>query len=86
MENKKNKILTIDDNKDNLISVNALIKEAFPDSVRLTATNGVAGIELAQTEDPDVILLDVVMPGIDGFEVCQKLKSNPKTHNIPVVF
>ena len=86
MENKKIKILVIDDNKDNLTTVKALVKEAFPDSIRLTAANGAAGIELAQSEDPDVILLDVVMPGMDGFEVCQKLKSNPKTRDIPVVF
>jgi DNA-binding response OmpR family regulator len=41
---------------------------------------------LAESEDPDVILLDVLMPGMDGFEVCKRLKSNPKTHLIPIVF
>ena len=82
----KLKILVIDDNRDNLISVKALIKEAFPDSIRLTAENGAAGIQLAQAENPDVILLDVIMPGMDGFEVCQKLKANPKTRFIPLVF
>lgn len=86
MENKKIKILAIDDNNDNLISLKALIKEAFPDSIRLTAQNGAAGINLAQVENPDVVLLDVLMPGMDGFEVCQKLKANPETSNIPVIF
>jgi PAS domain S-box-containing protein len=86
MENKIIKILAIDDKNDNLISLKALIKEAFPDSIRLTASNGAAGIELARAEDPDVILLDVVMPGMDGYEVCQKLKANPESSNIPVVF
>ena len=80
------KILAIDDNKDNLISLKALIKDSLENCIVQTATNGVRGIELAESEDPDVILLDVVMPGMDGFEVCRELKSNPKTRDIPVVF
>ena len=48
--------------------------------------NGQRGIELAETEDPDVILLDIVMPGMDGYEVCRRLKSAEKTSFIPVVF
>ena len=86
MEKNKIKVLAIDDSLDNLISVQALIREAFPDAIIFTATNGKAGLELAQAEDPDVILLDVLMPGMDGFEVCRSLKSNPKTLDIPVVF
>jgi PAS domain S-box-containing protein len=86
MEKNKLKILAIDDNKDNLISLMALIREAFPDSITLTATNGRTGIELAESEDPHLVVLDVIMPGIDGFEVCQRLKSNPKTCDIPVIF
>jgi PAS domain S-box-containing protein len=86
MEKNRIKVLAIDDSPDNLISVKALVREAFPDAIIFTAANGRAGLELAQADDPDVILLDVLMPGMDGFEVCQKLKSNPKTHDIPVVF
>ena len=86
MEKNKIKVLAIDDSSDNLISVKALIREAFPDAIILTATNGKIGLELAQAQDPDVILLDVLMPGMDGFEVCQNLKSNPKTRDIPVIF
>lgn len=86
MENRLLKILAIDDNEDNLISVKALIREAFPQALVLTATEAGNGIELARTENPDVILLDVVMPGMDGFEACQQLKSNPLTRCIPVVF
>jgi len=86
MENKKIKILAVDDNRDNLISLKALIKEAFPESLTLTALNGPAGIELAAAEDPDVILLDVLMPEVDGFEVCRELKDDCKTCEIPVVF
>ncbi len=86
MENSPLKILAIDDNEDNLTSVKALIREAFPQALVLTATEAGKGIELAQAEDPDVILLDVVMPGMDGFEACRQIKANPLTRHIPVVF
>jgi len=86
MENNTLKILAIDDNQDNLTSVKALIKEPFPHALVLTATEAGKGIELAQAANPDVILLDVVMPDIDGFEACQQLKANPLTRSIPVVF
>jgi PAS domain S-box-containing protein len=86
METKRTKIIAIDDNQDNLISLKALIMEAFPDAITLTALNGKRGLELAAAEDPDVILLDIVMPGMDGFEVCQKLKTDKKLSDIPVVF
>ena len=86
MEARRIKILGIDDNQDNLISLKALINEAFPDAVTLTAQNGTKGLALAAAEDPDVILLDILMPGMDGFEVCQKLKSDKKLCDIPVVF
>jgi PAS domain S-box-containing protein len=86
MEKTEVKILAIDDNKDNLISLIALIKDSLENCIIQTATNGVRGVELAESEDPDVILLDMVMPGMDGFEVCRELKSNPKTCDIPVVF
>ena len=86
MENRRIKILAIDDNQDNLISIKALIKDAFPDAIALSASSGLKGIELAAAEDPDVILLDIVMPVIDGFEVCKKLKADKKLGDIPVVF
>jgi len=85
MENRK-KILAIDDNKDNLTSLKALIYEAFPDFVTLTALTGKKGLELATLEDPDVVLLDIVMPEMDGYEVCQRLKENSNLRDIPVVF
>lgn len=86
MENKELKILAIDDNRDNLITIHALVMEAFPDAIVHTALSGVEGIELAAKTDPDVILLDVVMPGMDGFEVCGKLKEDPVLCDIPIVF
>ena len=80
------KILAIDDNKDNLISLNALIKDYFPDSIVFTALNGPTGLTLAIENDPDVILLDIIMPEMDGFEVCRLLKQNEKICDVPVVF
>jgi len=79
-------ILAIDDNKDNLISLKAITQDAFPDSIFFSALNGRIGIELAIKHDPDVILLDIVMPEMDGFEVCRMLKNNQNVSNIPVVF
>ncbi|HPS29137.1 MAG TPA: PAS domain S-box protein [bacterium] len=86
MERNNIKITAIDDKKDNLISLEAIIKDMFPDSIVFTAPNGSLGIEIASAEDPDVILLDIVMPDMDGFEVCELLKKNEKTRDIPVIF
>ena len=86
MADRQLKFLAIDDNHDNLITMRALIREAFPEARVMTATDGIQGIAIAGAEDPDVILLDIVMPGMDGFEVCQKLKANQQTKEIPVVF
>ena len=86
MENNPLKILVIDDHQDNLVSVKALIRETFPQATILTATEAGKGIELAQAQNPDVILLDVLMPGMDGFEACRQLKANPLTRYIPVLF
>ena len=51
----------------------------------INALNGEIGIRMAKTENPDLILLDIMLPGIDGFEVLRELKSNPNTKNIPVI-
>ena len=86
MGNRQIKILAIDDIQDNLIILKALIKESFPDVTVTTALTGQKGLDLATAEDPDVILLDIVMPGMDGFEVCRKLKADSELSEIPVVF
>lgn len=52
----------------------------------LTASSGLTGIEKAQTEHPDVILLDVMMPEMDGIATFKELQTHPETENIPVIF
>lgn len=86
MEKRSYKILAVDDNPDNLLTYKALIREFFPDMTVLTAQNGLQGIRLAEAEEPDVILLDIIMPGMDGIEVCRRLKANEVLREIPVVF
>jgi two-component system, cell cycle sensor histidine kinase and response regulator CckA len=80
------RLLAIDDKPDNLTTLSAVVKEALPGTVILTAENGPDGIELAVAQDPDVILLDIVMPGMDGFEVCRRLKADARLKDIPVIF
>lgn len=79
-------ILIIDDNSDNLTVLAALIAEAFPGTGIHRAEGGEQGIGVARAEDPDVVLLDVVMPRIDGFETCRRLRAEPSLRDIPVVF
>lgn len=85
MDKRGLKILAIDDNLDNLITLKALVNEAFPDVQFFQATSGSNGLKMAVQENPDVILLDIVMPNMDGFEVCRRLKNDPRLLEIPVV-
>lgn len=80
------KILAIDDHQDNLVTLKAILQDAIPYAILYTALNGPKGIELAITNDPDVILLDIVMPDMDGFEVCRQLKADERVSGIPVIF
>ncbi|MBU2512520.1 response regulator [bacterium] len=79
------KILAIDDQRDNLLVVSTMLSDLIDNSVVLTAGSGLEGIEKANRELPDVILLDVIMAGIDGFETCRRLKANPLTKHIPII-
>ncbi|MGF1589500.1 MAG: response regulator [Pleurocapsa sp.] len=79
------RLLLIDDNEDNLTLVKFAL-ETNPDWEVLTAENGVAGITTAETERLDVILLDVIMPDLDGLTVYEILKNNLFTCSIPVIF
>jgi len=78
-------ILAIDDNKDNLITISALLKLLIPNSEVITASSGEEGIHKAITGHPDTILLDIHMPGMDGFETCRELKNIEATAHIPVI-
>jgi two-component system cell cycle sensor histidine kinase/response regulator CckA len=80
------KVLAIDDNQDNLTTLKAVLQDALPECALVTALDGAQGIDLARTGDPDVILLDIVMPGMDGFDVCRRLKTDERLRSIPVVF
>ncbi|WP_075602334.1 response regulator [Saccharicrinis aurantiacus] len=77
------KILIIDDSKANIL----MLGEALSDYKCVAATKGENGIRIAKgIKKPDLILLDVVMPGIDGYEVCRRLKADEETKNIPIIF
>ncbi|MEZ4866016.1 MAG: hybrid sensor histidine kinase/response regulator [Caldilineaceae bacterium] len=81
---KRKNILIIDDRQENLqLLVTLLQREGY--RVRPTRDGG-RGLITAQTELPDLILLDVKMPDIDGYEVCRRLKANERTRDIPVIF
>lgn len=81
---KSQRILIIDDSPDNIQILMELLKDEYK---VIAATDGLKGIALAQREpQPDLILLDIMMPGIDGYEVCKRLKSSELTLNIPVIF
>jgi signal transduction histidine kinase/DNA-binding response OmpR family regulator len=78
--------MAVDDNPDNLTVLKGVLADTFPGAAVATALNGPAALTRARAEDPDVILLDIVMPTMDGFEVCRKLKDDEHLRNIPVVF
>jgi len=86
MENILPSVLIIDDAELNLIVVEELVEINFPNTRITKANSGKTGIALANQHNPDVILLDINMPGMDGFEVCSVLKANDSTRDIPVVF
>jgi class 3 adenylate cyclase len=78
------RILVIDDTAENLQVVSTILRgAAYAVSV---ARSGQQGLDIAQRTPPDLILLDLVMPGMDGFEACRQFKSNPALREIPVIF
>jgi putative two-component system response regulator len=78
------RILIVDDNRTNIHLLNEFLRSDYDISV---ATNGRDALELAVSEDPpDLILLDIMMPEMDGYEVCRRLKKEGKTLSIPILF
>jgi DNA-binding response OmpR family regulator/DNA-binding CsgD family transcriptional regulator len=83
-DNQTAMVLIVDDVLDNL----AVLHDALDESgfTVLVANNGIKALQIAQDTQPDIILLDAIMPEMDGFQVCTKLKENIDTRDIPVIF
>jgi phosphoserine phosphatase RsbU/P len=81
---QKKTVLVVDDAPANIQVVNSILKDTY--KIRI-ATNGAKALELVGVAPPpDLILLDIMMPGMDGYEVCTRLKDDPCTKDIPVIF
>lgn len=77
-------VLVVDDSPEILVLVHSLLRGSY--QVK-SANNGNKGLQIARGDPaPDLILLDIMMPGLDGYEVCRQLKDNPATRDIPVIF
>jgi len=77
-------VLVVDDTPDNLALMSSLLKDAYKVKI---ANDGQKALRIAASDSPpDLILLDIMMPGMDGYEVCRRLKRDPRTMNIPVIF
>ncbi len=81
---ERSTILVVDDTPENLALISGLLKNTYKVKV---ANGGDKALEIAASDSPpNLILLDIMMPGLDGYEVCRRLKLNPKTRDIPVIF
>ncbi|MGD0112720.1 MAG: response regulator [Armatimonadota bacterium] len=81
------KILVVDDDAAICSLAGACIRHALGESYRVSyARNGKKALEAVQRDHPDLVLLDILMPVMDGFEVCRQLKSTPGTDSIPILF
>jgi DNA-binding response OmpR family regulator len=80
---QKKRILIVDDSPTALVWQLLLLQGENYDT--LTATDGAEGVRIAMLEQPDLILLDVTMPSMDGFAACRALRASPKTKDIPVL-
>ncbi|MFC1809075.1 diguanylate cyclase [Candidatus Omnitrophota bacterium] len=78
------KILVVDDQEDNIDLLSQMLEENGIEAI--TTQNGSEAVRLAREELPDVILLDIQMPDVDGFEICRRLKEDEVTQHIPVIF
>jgi len=80
---RKPKLLMVDDQP---VNIQALYQVFAADHQVLAATDGAKALAIAHKQQPDLVLLDVVMPGMDGYEVCKRLKDDAATRDIPVIF
>jgi adenylate cyclase len=84
MDSSKARILVVDDSVDNLQLLTSILTRR--DYAVRPATSGQAALQTAKVELPDLILLDILMPFMDGYEVCERLKADERTRDIPVIF
>jgi CheY-like chemotaxis protein len=83
-KSEKKKILIADDDKPTLKILEAILSEAGYSVIQ--AASGTTALSLAQSENPDLAILDIAMPGMDGIDVGLGLKKDPRTRHIPVIF
>ena len=77
-------VLLVEDNPQHLELLEAYMED-MPEARAVTATNGLEALQKVREESPDLVLLDIMMPKMSGFEVCKRLKADPKTRDILVV-
>lgn len=82
-QERKPVVLAVDDTPENLDVVKGLLT---PEFIVKAAVNGMMALKIVEKQPPDLILLDIRMPKMDGFEVCRKLKSDAASAGIPVIF
>ncbi|MDH4191435.1 MAG: response regulator [Betaproteobacteria bacterium] len=83
-ERGKRVMLYVEDNPSNVLLMENIIKRR-PQVKLITAHNGLLGIELAQAHRPDLLVVDINLPGISGLELCRRMKSSPETRHIPLI-
>lgn len=83
MDKMSRKVLVVDDDR----SVARFLQDALETEGYqvMVAANGLQGLLSAQQEGPDLVILDVMLPGLDGFEVCHRLRSDPQTSHLPII-
>src|SRR5215472_10134579 len=79
------KILVVEDDRSIQMVLEVILGRLTHGTV-IVASDGEQGWEKIRTEKPDVVLLDLMLPGIDGFEVCRRAKADPETRQIPIIF
>jgi DNA-binding response OmpR family regulator len=82
----KKKIMLVDDNPDLVYSIKMGLESVTSDYDIIGANGGKECLEMLKKHTPDLILLDIMMPGMDGWDVCAKIKSSKKTESIPIAF
>jgi putative two-component system response regulator len=82
-DNQKSRVLIVDDEPGNIKILSSVLAGEYALSV---ATNGEQALQIANVQSPEIILLDMIMPGMDGIQVCEALKASEETKDIPVIF